>query len=103
MNITDKVAVITGAAYGLGQATAEAIIAKDGKVMILDRDDKRGPEVEAELGANTDYVQTDVTDEEAVKEAIDATVRKIRCHPCVCELCRCGLCHEDRGAREQAP
>jgi len=29
MNITDKVAVITGAASGLGQATAEAITAKE--------------------------------------------------------------------------
>ena len=84
MNITDKVAVITGAASGLGQATAEAIIAKGGKVMILDRDDKRGPEVAAELGANAAFVQTDVTDEESVKAAIDATVEKFGAiHVCV--------------------
>ena len=44
MNIQGKVAVITGGASGLGQATAEAIIAKGGKVMILDRDEKKGPE-----------------------------------------------------------
>ncbi|WP_414430870.1 3-hydroxyacyl-CoA dehydrogenase [Alcanivorax sp. IL3] len=84
MNITDKVAVITGAASGLGQATAEAIIAKGGKVMILDRDDKRGPEVAVELGANAAFVQTDVTDEESVKAAIDATVEKFGAiHVCV--------------------
>ena len=84
MNITDKVAVITGAASGLGQATAEAIIAKGGKVMILDRDDKRGPEVAAELGANAAFVQTDVTDEDSVKAAIDATVEKFGAiHVCV--------------------
>ena len=52
MNIQGKVAVITGGASGLGQATAEAIIAKGGKVMILDRDEKKGPEVAAELGEN---------------------------------------------------
>ena len=84
MNITDKVAVITGGASGLGQATAEAIVAKGGKVMIFDRDDKRGPEVAAQLGDNAAFTQTDVTDEASVKAAVDATVAKFGAiHVCV--------------------
>ena len=84
MNIQGKVAVITGGASGLGQATAEAIIAKGGKVMILDRDEKKGPEVAAELGENAAFVQTDVTDEASVQAAIDATKEKFGAiHVCV--------------------
>ena len=84
MNITDKVAVITGGASGLGQATAEAIIAKGGKVMIFDRDDKRGPEVADQLGDNAAFTQTDVTDEASVKAAVDATMAKFGAiHVCV--------------------
>ena len=84
MNITDKVVVITGGASGLGQATAEAIIAKGGKVMIFDRDDKKGPEVAAQLGDNAAFTQTDVTDEASVKAAVDATVAKFGAiHVCV--------------------
>ena len=84
MNIQGKVAVITGGASGLGQSTAEAIIAKGGKVMILDRDEKKGPEVAAELGENAAFVQTDVTDEASVQAAIDATKEKFGAiHVCV--------------------
>ena len=84
MNIQGKVAVITGGASGLGQATAEAIVAKGGKVMILDRDEKKGPEVAAELGENAAFVQTDVTDEASVQAAIDATKEKFGAiHVCV--------------------
>ncbi|MFP1682569.1 3-hydroxyacyl-CoA dehydrogenase [Alloalcanivorax sp. C16-1] len=73
MNIQGKVAVITGAASGLGRATAEALIAKGGKVMILDRDEEKGARAAAELGEAAAFVATDVTDEASVKAAIDAT------------------------------
>ena len=36
VNIEGKVAVITGGASGLGRATAEKLIAKGGKVAVLD-------------------------------------------------------------------
>ena len=73
MNIEGKVAVITGAASGLGRAAAEALIAKGGKVMILDRDEEKGAQAAAELGEAAGFVATDVTDEASVKAAIDAT------------------------------
>lgn len=84
MDISQVVAVVTGGASGLGQATAEAIIARGGKVMILDRDAKRAAEVVAELGANADFTETDVTQEDSVKAAIDRTVEKFGAvHVCV--------------------
>ncbi|MCG8439563.1 3-hydroxyacyl-CoA dehydrogenase [Alcanivorax sp. S6407] len=76
MNITDKVAVITGGASGLGHATAQAIVAKGGKVMILDLNEEQGLAVAAELGDNAAFVKTDVTDEASVQAAIAATLDK---------------------------
>ena len=73
MNIQGKVAMITGGASGLGRATAEALVARGGRVMILDRDQEKGAETAAALGEAAAFVQTDVTDEASVKAAIDAT------------------------------
>jgi NAD(P)-dependent dehydrogenase (short-subunit alcohol dehydrogenase family) len=84
MDIANKVAVITGAASGLGRATAEAIVAKGGKVMILDRDTDNAEVVVTELGDSAAFVETDVTDEESVKNAIQATKDKFGAiHVCV--------------------
>ncbi|GAA5110345.1 3-hydroxyacyl-CoA dehydrogenase [Alloalcanivorax gelatiniphagus] len=84
MNIEGKVAVITGAASGLGLATAQALVAKGGKVMILDRDEDKGARAAAELGDAAAFVATDVTDEASVKAAIDATKDKFGAiHLCV--------------------
>lgn len=84
MEISKVVAVITGGASGLGRATAEAIVARGGKVMILDRDAKRAVETAAELGVNADYVETDVTREDSVQAAIARTLEKFGAiHVCV--------------------
>lgn len=84
MDITNKVAVITGAASGLGRATADAIIARGGKVMILDRDADKGAEAASELGENAAFTETDVTDEASVQAAIAATMEHFGAiHVCV--------------------
>ena len=84
MHIQGKVAVITGGASGLGLATAEAIIAKGGKVAIFDRDAERGPKAAAELGANAIFVQADVTSADSIAAAVKTTVEKLGAiHVCV--------------------
>ncbi len=84
MDIKGKVAVITGGASGLGLSTAEAIIAKGGKVAIFDRDAERGPQAAAGLGANAIFVQVDVTSEESVAAGVKAVVEKFGAvHICV--------------------
>ncbi|ASK34743.1 3-hydroxyacyl-CoA dehydrogenase [Alcanivorax sp. N3-2A] len=84
MDIAGKVAVITGGASGLGLATAEALVAKGARVMILDRDQERGLEAAARLGDAAGFVATDVTDEASVKAAIDASKDKFGAiHICV--------------------
>jgi 3-hydroxyacyl-CoA dehydrogenase/3-hydroxy-2-methylbutyryl-CoA dehydrogenase len=84
MDIQGKVAVITGGASGLGLATAEALVAKGGKVAILDRDAERGPKAAADLGANAMFVQGDVTSADSIAAAVKAVVEKFGAiHICV--------------------
>ena len=52
MDINGKVAIVTGGASGLGEATVRAYVAKGGKVAIFDMNADRGAAIVAELGAD---------------------------------------------------
>ena len=71
MNIEGKIAVITGGASGLGKATAEMVIAKGGKVAVLDLNEELARATAAELGEAKAY-QVNVTDDASVTKAIEA-------------------------------
>jgi NAD(P)-dependent dehydrogenase (short-subunit alcohol dehydrogenase family) len=60
-------AVVTGAASGLGEATARALAAKGVKVAVFDRDSDRGEKVAGEIGGV--FAHCDVTSDEAVDAA----------------------------------
>ena len=72
MDIRGGSAVVTGGASGLGEATVRRLVAAGAKVVIADRDDKRGPALASELGAGCRFAQTDVTSPEQVQAAIAA-------------------------------
>ncbi len=67
MNIEGISAVVTGAASGLGEATARALAAKGARVAIFDRDEDKGTRVAGEIGGV--FCKTDVTSDEAVDAA----------------------------------
>ncbi len=71
MEINDTVAVVTGGASGLGLATANALLGEGAKVVILDLPSSKGAEVANELGDRARFAPADVTDEEAVANALD--------------------------------
>jgi len=64
---TDISAVVTGAASGLGEATARALAAKGVKVAVFDRDAEKGEAVAASIGGI--FCQADVTSDVSVDAA----------------------------------
>ena len=74
MDLKDKVAFITGGASGLGRATAENFIAAGARVMVYDLNAENAEKAAKELGGDTIWAAGDVTSEDDVKAAIQATV-----------------------------
>ena len=63
-------AVITGGASGLGLATAQRIVQHGGKVVLLDVQTEAGTQQAATLGDRAMFIQTNVTQEPSVDQAI---------------------------------
>lgn len=74
MNLQNKVAVITGGASGLGEATVRRFVEHGARCAIFDLNNERGNALVAELGEQVAYFNADVTSEESVSNAVDATV-----------------------------
>jgi NAD(P)-dependent dehydrogenase (short-subunit alcohol dehydrogenase family) len=72
MEIRDASALVTGGASGLGEATVRRLAAAGARVVIADRDEKKGEALAADLGANCRFARTDVSSPEQVQEAISA-------------------------------
>ena len=70
MKMQDTAAIITGAASGLGAATARAFAEAGAAVTILDRDAKQGQALAGELSAG--FAEVDVTDEASVRAGLEA-------------------------------
>jgi NAD(P)-dependent dehydrogenase (short-subunit alcohol dehydrogenase family) len=70
MKYSSSSALVTGGASGLGEATARLLSGRGVHVVLLDRDEERGPKVAAEIGGK--FVRTDVTDPGQVIAAIAA-------------------------------
>jgi len=76
MEIAGKVAIITGGASGLGEATVRRLARMGARVAIFDLNDQRGNAVAAELGETVSYHNVNVTSEESVQAAIAAVMEK---------------------------
>ena len=78
MGILDgRTVMITGAASGIGEATAKEAAAEGAKLMLCDVDAEKGGAVAAAIGAAATYRDCDVTDEAAVQAAVEATVAEL--------------------------
>jgi NAD(P)-dependent dehydrogenase (short-subunit alcohol dehydrogenase family) len=78
MDIAGASAIVTGGASGLGAATVRVLTAAGASVTILDLQETAGHDLAAELGGGTLFVRTDVTSEDQVATAIDATEGPLR-------------------------
>ena len=69
-----KVAVITGGASGIGEASVRLFVAEGARVVIADVQENLGKPLAEELGANAAFLKTDVTREPEVKAAVECAV-----------------------------
>ncbi len=77
MGILDgKVALITGAAGGIGRATSKLFIEEGAKVVMADIWDEMGEKTAQELGQNAVYIHSDVSQESDIKNTINLAVEK---------------------------
>jgi len=75
MDISGKVALVTGGASGLGAATVRTIVSAGGRAMILDLNEQLGNALAGELGASAArYVRADVSSASEAEQALKATV-----------------------------
>lgn len=68
IQLTNKVAIVTGGSSGIGLATAQGIIARGGVAISAD--------VNAPTDSNVDFVETDVTDPISLKHLVDVVTNK---------------------------
>ena len=73
--LDDRVAIVTGAASGIGAATARRMVAEGAKVLVTDIQDDAGQALADELGDSASFLHTNVANEtdvaSAVAEAVD--------------------------------
>lgn len=75
--LLNKVAIVTGAASGMGQATAHLFAHEGAKVVVSDRNKEAGEQTAQMIkqnGGEAIFVQTDVTKEAEIQALFDETV-----------------------------
>jgi len=71
-SLDDRVALVTGAASGLGRAIALGLAEEGSRVACLDRDEAGNAETAAEIGTAASVHAADVTDRAAIDGAVDS-------------------------------
>ncbi len=76
VDLQGRIAVVTGAAQGIGRAIAEALVKNGAVVTISDIQDEKGRATAAELGPNVDFFHCDISDSAQVHALFDTVVAK---------------------------
>ena len=74
--VEDKVAIVTGAASGIGRGTAEMLAREGARVVLTDVNVELGREAAKAIGGDALFVRHDVSSEDSWREVIDATLAR---------------------------
>jgi len=74
--LEDKVAIVTGAASGIGRGCAELLAREGARVVLTDVNEELGREVAKAIGGDAVFVRHDVSDEQSWRAVIDATLAR---------------------------
>ncbi|HTH49086.1 MAG TPA: SDR family oxidoreductase [Candidatus Limnocylindria bacterium] len=74
LELAGRAVLISGAAHGIGAATARAFAAEGARVALVDRDEDAGQSLAAELPGSV-FIAADLTDDAACERAVAETVR----------------------------
>lgn len=77
MKIDGKISIVTGAASGLGAATARRLAAEGSRVALFDRNETAGAALADEIGGR--FFNVDVTSEAAAKDALATLAAEMGC------------------------
>jgi NAD(P)-dependent dehydrogenase (short-subunit alcohol dehydrogenase family) len=69
--MANKTVIITGAASGLGEATARLMAAEGATVLLSDIQDERGTKIVADIGGDAEYLHCDVSSEADIAATVD--------------------------------
>lgn len=72
--LQDKIAIVTGAANGLGLATTHLFVAEGAKVIAVDIDQERLQQETASLGESVMAIECDITNPESVQQMVNQTL-----------------------------
>src|SRR5215470_5038480 len=73
-DLTGKIAIVTGAASGIGEAIAHTFAKNGAYVYVTDIDENSGEKVSAEIngdGGSSEFLKLDVTDDDECQKAAD--------------------------------
>lgn len=73
VRLSEKVAIITGGARGMGETHVRRFIEEGAKVVFTDINEELGEKLADELGSNAVFVKHDVTDKDGWAEVVEKT------------------------------
>src|SRR3954463_7072790 len=73
MRLKDKVAIVTGAGSGMGEAIAQTYAREGAKVAVLDINEQAAQKVAGAIGKSAIAVACDVTDRSDIARAVETT------------------------------
>ena len=77
MKMNEVIAIVTGGASGLGEATVKLIVENGGKAVIIDQNEEKGDALSEKLGhSQVLFKRADVTSEEEVSQAISDGIKQ---------------------------